>query len=60
MLPGTLSRFDYFLTQLRVIVRYVFLLFFPYGLNLDYDFRPSSSPFQPSVVASFLFLAGIL
>ncbi len=58
-LPNNLSSRDYFLTQLRVIVRYVYLLFFPVGLNLDYDFRPSHSLFEPTVIASFLLLAGI-
>jgi tetratricopeptide (TPR) repeat protein len=59
-LPGHLSSWHYFLTQLRVIVRYVQLVFVPIGLNLDYDFRPSESPLEPTVIASFVFLSGIL
>lgn len=57
--PGNLSSPAYFLTQLRVIVRYIQLLFLPVGLNLDYDFRPSVG-FEPAVIASFLFLCGIV
>src|SRR5262245_10081687 len=57
--PVNLSWWHYFLTQLRVIVRYVQLVFVPVGLNLDYDFRPSTSPLEPAVVASFVFLSGI-
>jgi tetratricopeptide (TPR) repeat protein len=59
-LAGHLSSFQYFLTQLRVMVRYVYLTFVPVGLNLDYDFRPSTSPFEIKVVASFAFLAAIV
>ena len=54
-----LSWWHYFLTELRVIVRYVQLVFLPVGLNLDYDFRSSSSPLEPAVIASFLFLLGL-
>ena len=55
-----LPPFRYFLTELRVIVRYVYLVFFPVGLNLDYDFRPSTSPLEPAVMMSFLFLVGLV
>jgi len=54
-----LSWWHYFLTELRVIVRYVRLVFLPIGLNLDYDFRPSTSPLELSVIGSFVFLCGI-
>jgi protein O-mannosyl-transferase len=54
-----LSWWHYFLTELRVIVRYVQLVFVPVGLNLDYDFRPSTSPLEPAVIGSFIFLCGI-
>jgi tetratricopeptide (TPR) repeat protein len=54
---GHLSYFSYFLTELRVIVRYIYLIFLPIGQTLDYDFRPSSSPFELKVIASFLFLS---
>lgn len=56
---GNLSSTAYFLTQLRVVVRYIQLLFLPVGLNLDYDFRPSAG-LEPAVIASFLFLCGIV
>ena len=59
-LPRHLSSLHYFLTELRVIVRYVFLTFIPAGLNLDYDFRPSVNPLEITVVASFLVLAAIV
>lgn len=56
---GRLSPLQYLATQLRVIVHYVQLIFLPVGLNLDYDFRPSTNPLEPSVIASFVFLGGI-
>jgi protein O-mannosyl-transferase len=57
--PGHLSTRQYFLTELRVLVTYVRLVFLPIGLNLDYDIRPSNSPFEPVIIASFLFLCGL-
>jgi tetratricopeptide (TPR) repeat protein len=39
----SISRFEYFLTQLRVIAKYVQLLIFPISQNLDYDFVISKS-----------------
>src|SRR5437870_8963133 len=45
-LPGHLSRLQYFLTELRVLIIYVRLVIFPIGLNLDYDIRPSTSPLE--------------
>jgi len=56
------SRGDYFLTQLSVIVTYVRLLFFPINQNLDYDYPIYRSLFQPRVLfcaTSLLFLFGI-
>ena len=58
--PGNLSSHDYFLTELRVIVRYVQTTFLPIGLNLAYDVRPSTSVFEPAVVLSGLFLLAIV
>jgi tetratricopeptide (TPR) repeat protein len=39
----SITRFEYFLTQLRVIVKYAQLLVFPISQNLDYDFVISKS-----------------
>jgi protein O-mannosyl-transferase len=58
-LVGHLTPWHYFLTELRVIVRYIRLIFVPVGLNLDYDFTSSLSPFEPAVIASFLFLCSL-
>jgi tetratricopeptide (TPR) repeat protein len=58
-LVGHLTIRQYFLTQLRVLVIYVRLVFLPIGLNLDYDIRPSNSPFAPAVIAAFLFLISL-
>jgi protein O-mannosyl-transferase len=58
--PGNLPTSHYFLTELRVIARYIRLLFLPWGLNLDYDFRPSTSIFEPYVILSFLFLCSLV
>ncbi len=59
-LPGHLSPWHYLLTQSRVILRYIQIVFVPAGLNLDYDFNPSTSPFEPAVLASVAVLAGLL
>lgn len=50
--PGT-----YLLTQARVVVRYLWLLFWPAGQNLDYDLQPSRGLLDPpSTVAGLLLL----
>ena len=59
-LTGHLTIWQYFLTELRVLIIYVRLVFFPIGLNLDHDVRPSNSPLEPAVVASVLFLCALL
>ena len=56
-LAGHLSRAAYFLTEIRVIVRYIYLVFFPVGSTLNYEFRSSYSFFEPAVLACFLFLS---
>jgi len=53
------SRGDYFLTQFRVIVTYLRLLFFPVNQNLDYDYPVSRTFFDPNVMLSFAFLAAL-
>ncbi len=57
-----ISRGDYFLTQISVIITYIRLLFFPINQNLDYDYPIYRSLFQPRVffcATSLLFLLGI-
>ncbi len=56
----TISRGDYLITQFRVIVTYIRLLFFPVNQNLDYDYPVYNSIFIPEVFLSFLFLLVIL
>jgi tetratricopeptide (TPR) repeat protein len=49
---------QYFLTELRVIVIYLRLLVLPVGLNLDHDFRLSNSLLEFPVAASILAVIG--
>lgn len=51
-----ISRGDYLLTQFRVIVTYIRLLFFPINQSLDYDYPLFHSFLTPGVFLSFLFL----
>lgn len=51
-----ISRVDYLLTQFRVIVTYLRLLFLPVNQNLDYDYPIYTTLFTPAVLLSFLFL----
>jgi protein O-mannosyl-transferase len=55
----TVSRWDYLLTEFRVIVTYLRLLIFPVNQNLDYDYPIYHSFFDPEVFLSFLFLLSI-
>lgn len=59
------SRSDYLLTQFRVILTYIRLLFFPVNQRVDYDYALSRSFFEPAVIGSFsilllLFIAAII
>jgi len=56
----SIPRWNYLLTQPRVIIRYLRLLVFPTGLNLDYDFRVSVSILEPAVLLSLLVIAGLI
>ena len=59
-LAGHLTPWHYFLTQLRVIVRYIQVVLVPVGLNLDYDFVPSTSPLELKVLLSAGVLLGLV
>lgn len=56
---ATLSRYDYFVTELRVIVTYIRLLLFPVNQNLDYDYPAYTSLLSPTVLASLFMLLSI-
>lgn len=56
----SISRASYLLTQFRVIVTYIRLLFLPVDQNLDYDYPVYHSLFTPVVFLSFLFLLFIV
>lgn len=55
-----ISRLDYLLTQFRVIVMYLRLLFFPAGQNIDHDITVQHSLTSLPVLASFLLLLTLL
>jgi tetratricopeptide (TPR) repeat protein len=54
-----ISRWDYLMTQMRVITTYIRLLFLPLDQNLDYDYPVSPSFSDPPVFLSFLFLSAL-
>ncbi len=56
----TITAFTYFLTEFRVILIYVRLLFWPVGLNFDYDMPLSYSFREPDVLVSCLFIILLL
>ncbi|MEN8264842.1 MAG: tetratricopeptide repeat protein [Nitrospirota bacterium] len=56
MLPTLLSREEYLLTEFRVIVTYLRLLFLPINQHVDYHYPVSSSFFSADVFLSFVFL----
>jgi len=55
-----IDSFSYLLTQFRVIPKYIQLLFFPIGQNLDHYFLISYNFFEIRVLSGFLFLLLIL
>lgn len=59
-LESDVPRTAYLLTELRVLVTYIRLLFLPMDQNLDYDYPLYHSFSEPPVFLSFVFLASIL
>ena len=57
--PGISSK-HYFLTQFRVMVTYLRLLFIPVNQNVDYYYPVSRSFFESQTVISFLLLASVV
>lgn len=53
----TFSRYEYLITQFRVIVTYLRLLVLPIDQQLDYDYTLFKSFFTPQVFLSFILLA---
>jgi protein O-mannosyl-transferase len=54
-----ISRWDYLMTEMRVITTYLRLIFVPINQNLDYNYRIYESLFTPPVLLSFLLLLSI-
>lgn len=59
-LQTIISRGDYLLTQFRVIVTYIRLLFLPVNQSVEYDISLSRSLFEPAVLGSLLILFSLL
>jgi tetratricopeptide (TPR) repeat protein len=55
-----ISRWDFLLTEFRVIRTYLRLLFFPVDQCLDYDYRMSSAWGDPDAWAAFSLLVSLL
>lgn len=47
-----ITRHDYLITQFRVIVTYIRLLFFPVNQTIDHHYKVYTNVFEPAVVAS--------
>ena len=58
--PAGISPIDYLLTQFRVMITYIRLLFLPFNLNLDYDYPVFKSFFEMPVLTSLILLSVIL
>jgi len=54
-----ISRHDYLLTQLRVLVAYVRLLFWPVNQSIDHAVPVHHAFLEPAVFLSFLFLGSV-
>jgi tetratricopeptide (TPR) repeat protein len=59
-LAGGVSRLDYLLTETRVVVRYLGLLFVPAGQTLEHDVAWSRSLLEPAVAGSLALLLAIV
>ncbi|MBF0343505.1 MAG: tetratricopeptide repeat protein [Nitrospirae bacterium] len=56
----SIDRGDYLITQFRVIVTYIRLLFLPAAQNLDYDYPVYRTLFSVEIIFSMLFLFSII
>jgi tetratricopeptide (TPR) repeat protein len=56
----TITRPEYLMTQFRVLVTYIRLLFIPYNQNMDYEFAISHTLFDIPTLGSLLILIGIV
>jgi len=56
------NKFDieYFLTQFKVIIYYIYLFIFPLRQNLDYDFPISKTIFEPLTLVSLVIITSII
>ena len=54
-----MPRWDYLMTQMRVIITYIRLIFFPINQNVDYDYPIYRSFFTPPVFLSFALLISL-
>jgi hypothetical protein len=54
-----MPRWDYLMTEMRVITTYIRLIFLPINQTLDYDYPTYHSFFEPPVFMSFFFLSSI-
>lgn len=57
---ATLTRSEYFFTQLNVLMTYIRLLFLPIYQNLDYDYAIAKSLFSMPTIISFMGLLLLL
>jgi len=57
---GAISRWKYLLTQFVVIARYLGLLLFPVGQNIDHDLAIRETLFDPAVLLSGILLGALL
>lgn len=57
---ASISRWDYLMTQFRVITTYIRLIFLPVNQHLDYYYPIYHSLFTPVVLFSFLFIMSIV
>ena len=54
-----MPRWDYLVTEMRVVITYIRLIFLPINQNLDYDYPTYHSLFALPVLFSFLFLLAL-
>lgn len=55
-----ISRFEYQITQFRVMVKYIQLLLLPINQNLDHDIKPSTTIWSIPEFTSFLFICFLI
>lgn len=57
---AVITRWDYFISQFKVIIHYITIFLWPFNISVDYDWMLETSPFSAQVILPALILLILL